>query len=376
MAKKLTRPVLLIATTAADISDIRYATGFTAPDAVVFLQHGRDRHLVVPPLELGRARQLGARLHVWTPADLKLKAEDRRSLSGWAVGLLRVLDATEVTVSRTFPHSAATALKRRRIGVYVTDKPLFPRRAVKTDQEILHIRDAQRAAVAAMRCAQKCICEARPDRRDRLIWKRKQLTSERVRFEIDVALLQRNCIATETIVAGGRQGADPHERGHGPLYAGQPIVLDIFPQHREHGYWGDITRTVIHGKPHPDTARMYRAVHRAQAAALSMVRPGARADRIHAHVDHILREAGFETRVKDGVAEGFFHGTGHGVGLDIHEAPRVSTAKQVLKKGHVITIEPGLYYPSLGGVRIEDTVAVTDDGYDMLARMHKRFRLA
>jgi len=375
MAKKLTTATLLVAT-AEEASNLRYACGFTAPDAVVFLKHGSARHLVVPPLELGRAQQLGGQTRIWTPADLDVSDHERRTLSGWTLGLLRKLKLDAVQVSRTFPLHMARALESEGIRVDVCDTSLFPKRVIKSEQEIDNIREAQRAAVAAMRKAQQCIQQANVDRQGKLIWKNKTLTSERVRFEIDVTLLHRNCIAQETIVAGGRQGADPHERGSGPLYAGQPIVLDIFPQHRGHGYWGDITRTVINGTPHPEVLRMYHAVKKAQREALAMVRPGARADRIHQHVDQVLKEAGFETSVSNGVAQGFFHSTGHGVGLDIHEAPRISSSRQTLKKGHVITIEPGLYYPSLGGIRIEDTVAVTADGFEMLAGMKKAFQLA
>lgn len=375
MAKKLTTAILIVAT-AEETSNLRYACGFTAPDAVVFLKHRATCHLVVPPLELGRAQQLGGRTRVWTPDDLDITAHERRTLSGWALGLLRQLKLDSVQVSRTFPVQIARTLESKGIRIDVCDTPLFPKRVIKSEDEINNIREAQRAAVAAMRKAQQCIQQAHADQYGKLIWKNKTLTSERVRFEIDVTLLRRNCMAAETIVAGGRQGADPHERGSGPLYAGQPIVIDIFPQHREHGYWGDITRTVTNGDPHPDVLRMYRAVKKAQLEALGMVRPGARADRIHEHVDQVLKGAGFETSVKNGVAEGFFHSTGHGVGLDIHEAPRISSLRQTLKKGHVITIEPGLYYPSLGGIRIEDTVAVTADGCEMLAGMQKMFQLA
>ena len=102
---------------------------------------------------------------------------------------------------------------------------------------------------------------------------------------------------------------------------------------------------------------------------------GARADRIHEGVQRSFKDAGFVTDMRDGLPVGFFHGTGHGVGLDIHEAPSLSTVPVRLRAGNVVTVEPGLYYPELGGVRLEDTVVVTDTGCRMLATCEKVFEI-
>jgi len=196
-----------------------------------------------------------------------------------------------------------------------------------------------------------------------------------VKLVVEFELLRHQCQARDTIVAGGRQAADPHDRGSGPLRAGETIVLDIFPQHKRHGYWGDITRTVVKGRARPELHRMYEAVRTAQAAALREVRAGARADHIHEGVQQRFKAAGFVTDMRDGLPVGFFHGTGHGVGLDIHEAPSLSTVPVRLRAGHVVTVEPGLYYPELGGVRLEDTVAVTGTGCRILAACEKVFEI-
>lgn len=203
----------------------------------------------------------------------------------------------------------------------------------------------------------------------------KLLTSERVREIIETSLLNNHCGTFDTIVAGGNQATDPHETGHGPLRADRPIIIDIFPYHREHGYYGDITRTVIKLPPTQEQRKLYRTVLSAQRMALDMVKPGIKGSSIHARVVEFFKASGYRTGVKNGNPEGFFHGTGHGVGLDIHESPSVSTRPDVLRQGHVITIEPGLYYPGLGGVRIEDTVVVTAAGYDMLAGCSKVFHV-
>ena len=368
--KKSTDAILLVSTT-DEAPNVFYASGFVAPDPVLFLKQGRRRILVVPPLEAGRARQTTRGVIVRTPRQLPCEEGEARSLSGWALALLRAERLKKVTVSPGCPVRVVRALEAAGIRVAVAEVAIFPERERKTPIEIEHLREAQRAAVAAMRRAIACLRESRIGPRGQLRWKGQLLTSERLRFEIQCALLQRQCHAPETIVAGGRQGADPHERGSGPLCAGEPIVLDIFPRHQRTGYWGDITRTVVKGEPKPEVRRMYRAVKAAQAAALRMLRPGVTGDAVHRQVQDVLLARGFETGERNGVPFGFFHGTGHGVGLDIHEGPRLSLRGGPLRVGHVVTVEPGLYDPEWGGMRIEDTVVITRRGYEPLATMAK-----
>lgn len=373
--KKSTDAILLISTT-DEAPNVFYASGFHAPDPIVFLKHGRRRFLVVPPLEFGRARQSVVRgVTVRMPRQLPLEKGEDRSLAGWALGLLRAERLKKVTVSPGCPVRVVRALEAAGIAVSVAEGAIFPERERKAPIEIEHLREAQRAAVAAMRHAIACLRESRIGPRGRLLWKRQFLTSERLRFEIEHVLLRHQCHAAETIVAGGRQGADPHERGNGPLRAGEPIVLDIFPRHKRTGYWGDITRTVVKGEPLPEVRRMFRAVKEAQAAALSMLRPGVTGDAVHRRVQELLVSHGFETGERNGIPYGFFHGTGHGVGLDIHEGPRLAPGGGPLRVGHVVTVEPGLYDPAFGGMRIEDTVVITRRGCEPLATMAKPLRV-
>jgi len=372
--KKLTVPRLLIGS-AFESADILYATGFSAPDPVLLLDdHGR-RTLVVSPLEYGRARRLARGCAVLTPADLPLAKPDRRRLSGWALGALRRAGIRRVQVAPTFPVGIVRRLEKSGIRVAVAEGQPYPRREVKSTVEVRHIRIAQRAAVAAMRTAIRLIRRARiaPDRR--LVLDGRHLTAERVRHAIDLVLFRHDCLARETIVAGGRLSADPHERGAGPLRAGEPIVLDIFPQHRRTGYWGDLSRTVCRG-PAPERLKtMYAAVRAAQAQAIRQIRAGASATVIHQSVEQSFRARGFATELRGGRICGFIHSTGHGVGLDIHEAPALRAGGQRLKRGHVVTFEPGLYYPDIGGVRIEDVVQVTARGCRCLAPLEKKLEV-
>lgn len=362
----------LLISSGPDIANLRYATGFSAPDPVIFVKNRGKNFLLVPLLEQGRANKEAKQTTVLTPDQIGMKAQSR-GLAEWCEGLLRYLDINEVVVSKHFPYSMAQTLKRKKIKLSVCEDSFFPNRAVKNETEIQQIKQSQRCAVRAMKAAVASIQESSIDHKQRLVLKGKLLTSERVREIIEWSLLKNNCGTFDTIVAGGNQATDPHESGHGPLRADHPVVIDIFPFHRGHGYYGDITRTVIKGPPTPEQKKLYLTVLRAQKMALEMVKPGVKGSLIHARVVDFFNAAGYRTGVKKGTPEGFFHGTGHGVGLDIHEAPSVSTRPDVLKQGHVITIEPGLYYPGLGGVRIEDTVAVTSNGYTMLAGCSKVF---
>ena len=181
-------------------------------------------------------------------------------------------------------------------------------------------------------------------------------------------------------MAGGPQAADPHERGHGPLKAGESIIVDIFPVDLSTRYYSDMTRTFVKGEPNDGLQEMYDAVLESQEAALSMIRAGVNGRDVHRKVAEVLHEAGYKTNVHDQeegkpLTEGFFHGTGHGVGLELHEAPRVSLADEELIPGDVISVEPGVYDPNVGGVRIEDLVVVTEEGCRNLTKFPKEFRI-
>ncbi len=356
----------------ADAVNVRYACGFTAPDPFLYVQRGEEKHLLISMLELGRAKALGGGVKCHTVDSLNLKANARKSLGKQAAGLIKHLGLKQISVSPVCPVGLVKDLEKAGLRVRVMRRPLFPERLVKNDREIRHLRASQRAAVSAMKAAFTCIRESEIDKKNRLVQADGSLlTSEVLRRKIERVLLDADCVAEEIIVAGGDQGVDPHERGHGALYAGKWIVLDIFPQSKVSGYWGDITRTVMKGRPSPDQKRQYQTVLKAQKNALSQVKPGVTGKEIHDEICRQFVAAGFETGMIDGVPQGFIHSTGHGVGLEIHEAPSVSPMGGPLEVGQVITIEPGLYYKGLGGVRIEDTVVVTEQGCSFLARCGK-----
>jgi Xaa-Pro aminopeptidase len=176
-----------------------------------------------------------------------------------------------------------------------------------------------------------------------------------------------------TIVAGGDQGCDPHERGFGPLYADSLIILDVFPRDAKTGYFGDMTRTVLRGRASEAQRKLWETVKAGQALALRRIKAGVDGMTIHKAIQELFTSRGFPTEIRKGRRVGFFHGTGHGLGLEIHEHPRLQ--KVTLKDRQVLTVEPGLYYPGLGGARLEDVVLVTKTGCKILSRFPKQLEI-
>jgi len=175
-------------------------------------------------------------------------------------------------------------------------------------------------------------------------------------------LMERDCVGQHTIIACGLQAVDPHNEGAGPLKANEPIVMDVFPQHVQSRYVADITRTVVKGKASDKVRRMFEAVKEGQEIAYRLIRDGVDGSTVHRAILDYFESLGFHTGEQGGRMQGFFHGTGHGVGLEIHEPPRISPRRDILKTGMVVTVEPGLYYTDAGGMRIEDMIVVTKDG--------------
>ena len=365
--------------------EIQYLTGFLTSDAVIFLLNGLKGYLVVPEFEVNRAKAAvsssfiegitPSTMDIVTPESLTGSGKKRKSLSLRTLRLLKAAKINHVKVSNFFPCGIVRDIEKAGISVTVSQKALVPERAVKTRQEISMIKDAQQAAVIAMRAAITMIANAEIDGRKFLKVKGKYLVSEDVKHIICSVLMDHNCYCREVIVAGGLQAADPHMRGEGPLIAGQAIVIDIFPRHNTHGYWGDLTRTVVRGQPSPKLKKMYYAVKSAQIAALNEIKAGAKCSIVHNRALNEFRSRGFNQEVMNGRKTGFIHNTGHGVGLEIHEAPSLGAGDERLKNGNVVTVEPGLYYPDIGGVRIEDVVVVTSRGWRYLVPCEKKFEI-
>jgi Xaa-Pro aminopeptidase len=364
---KLTAPLLLIGAT-EDYADVRHASGFTAPDPFLFLEDGTQKILLVSMLEYGRALATAQDCRVLLAQDLPVSKAEQRRMSGCAWGLLKLLGRRSVCVSQKFPIAIARRLEHKGIRVSVLTTAPYPQRAVKTEPELAAIARVQRAAAASIGAAAQCLRTCTVDRAGLVRCRGKILTSEELRIVIELELVRHNCNPGDSIVSSGPMSANPHECGRGPIRAGTPIILDIFPSCKTTGYFGDITRTLVKGRAPAALQKMLDAVYRGQRRALQTIRAGVAVRTPCLTVTDYFKRRGFVTEVKDGVARGFIHGLGHGVGLEIHEAPSLSArAVGRLRAGHVVTVEPGLYDPEIGGVRFEDTIVVTRTGWRALA---------
>lgn len=266
-----------------------------------------------------------------------------------------------ILVPASFPIRYADDLRGRGYRLESKKEPFFEERMIKSDEEVGYIKDTLRKTEAAMDEAISAIRSAEI-KGDLLYYKGDILTSDRMRRIIDYKLMDLECIAEHTIVAVGIEGCDPHNEGSGPLRPNQPVIIDLFPRSMKTRYFADMTRTVVKGKAPDRLKKMYDAVFSAQEMAMSLIKDGVDGRWVHDEVSNRLKRSGFDTGLINGRMQGFFHGTGHGIGLDVHEPPRISKVSYILKKGNIVTVEPGLYYMDIGGVRIEDMVIVTEDG--------------
>jgi Xaa-Pro aminopeptidase len=353
-------------------SDQYYLSGFDAPDPFVTLYDGEVHLLFARSLEFARAKRESRAATVERYVDFDhaayVEEHGRKAASSYVLrDFLDSYGADSVAVPPRFPLAVADGLRDR--GVAVAPDPegtVTGIRATKTDTEVDHVRSAQRANEAAMAAAEELIAGAQV-RDGTLYHDGDPLTSEAVKTEIEVTLLGHGCALDETIVACGAEAADPHERGSGPLSADEPVIVDIFPQNKETKYHADMTRTFCRGTPSETVEEWFDVTDEAREAALDVVEAGVTGEAVHDAVCDVYEEAGLPTlRADESTETGFIHSTGHGVGLDVHELPHVSPGGAELESGHVLTVEPGLYDPDVGGVRIEDIVVVTDDGHENL----------
>jgi len=358
---------VLIAGSPAKYPDLRYATGLFSFDPLVFLRTRQKQYLIVSPLDFGHVRRTVKNTVVLSFSDFPAAKNSKTPFCDRIIGLLSKKNIRAVAVPSYFPVGLAGQLTANGVTVSVAEGNVFPEREIKTAREIKHITHAQQAALKAMDAALAMIAGARIARDRSLKIGSKPLTSEAVRGRIDRTARDFDCVCCGTIVAGGRQAVNPHETGWGTLKADEPIVIDIFPQHVASGYWGDLSRTVVRGTPSDEAKKMYAAVGDAQRLAISKVKAGVPAVKIHNAAVELFNARGFFTGARNGKPAGFIHSIGHGIGLEIHETPRVGPVETKLKEGNVITVEPGLYYHDRGAVRIEDIVLVLKNGRKIIA---------
>lgn len=368
----------LIVSESVHNADMYYATGFLAHDPFIYLNSGEEK-LLVPDMELGRAKK-ESRVKDVIPTSrynlmgkLREKKDIDTAYCDVIMDFLLSVDVKKVAVPYSFPVQLADCLRAGGFEVIPVKSPLRKMREIKTTHQISAIEKAQRAGEMALADGIMAIKKATV--KDGILMNgNAPLLTETIRSVIEKSLLDMGCEAGDIIIACGRGSSDPHWHGGGELREGEPIVIDMVPRSKTERYYSDMTRTVMRGTPTGELTDMYSAVLDSQAAAINSIKAGVTGSEIHNMVCDVLEERGYETaRGKTGeFTEGFIHSTGHGVGLDIHEAPGISENGKELKAGCVVTVEPGLYYKHIGGVRLEDVVVVTGSGCKNLTIFEKK----
>ncbi|MCC6741221.1 MAG: aminopeptidase P family protein [Planctomycetia bacterium] len=369
--------VLIYAASSHD-KNLLWKTRFLAGDPVIYIEAGGRNMLVLNDLELGRGKTEAKVDEVLSLSDIEKELKDAGvkapAVADVIVSVFKKRGEDRVFVPSTFPFELVDQLRGRGLTLTCRKDPFYPERTTKTEEEIGHIREAVKFTEQAYAKAEQALRETEI-RGNELWWKGAPLTSERLRNVIDLYLYENGLLADHTIVAGGEQGVDPHCRGFGPLRPHQPIILDVFPRHLKTGYVADMTRTWVKGKASDMVRRMDAAVKAACETAFRTIKAGVESTDVHKAVQKTIEDSGFKTETINGKPQGFFHGTGHGIGLDVHESPGMGKRGSTLKAGMVVTVEPGLYYPGAGGLRIEDDVVVTTDGCVNLCSYHKNLEI-
>ncbi|MCK4982401.1 MAG: M24 family metallopeptidase [Victivallaceae bacterium] len=350
-------------------ADILYTSGFHAPDPFIYFACLQERAVIVSALEQDRAeKECKANIAIFSRNDFS--QNEKAGNLDIICSLAESRNISEFRVPRDFPLALADALRKRGLVVIPEKGIFYPQRQYKSNDEIIHISAASRVAEAGMRRGTDIIKEASVNKDNILEWNGEILSSEILRAEINICMIRRGGFSDSTIAACGSHAAEPHNTGSGPIFANKTIIMDIFPRIRKSAYWGDLTRTVVKGKAPEIVKKAYEAVFEAREYTKTLIKPGAIPAKIHQAAKELMEKQGFHTGRKNGHNFGFFHGLGHGIGLEIHENPSLNPRNfEPLKGGEAITVEPGLYYPEWGGVRLEDIITVTKDGCNCLTQM-------
>ncbi|MDP6693641.1 MAG: Xaa-Pro peptidase family protein [Phycisphaerales bacterium] len=337
------------------------------------------RTLILREIEMDRAKKHARADQVFGYSDFcpegGLSGDRDTAAAQSTAECLRRNGITTVISDRTLPLLYAEVIRSAGIAVELDPDMGVLDRRVKDTEELAHLRQAQKITEEVMMMACETVARAIPENDGGLNFDGVSLTSERLRTMIDTFLLERNFFNPPSIVAGGSDGGDCHELGSGKIYTEQPVIIDIFPLDKKTMYNGDCTRTVVNGNIPNEIVRMHSAVVEAKKAATCATKAGVSGETVHLETIRVLNERGYAEGLPKEIDPSTFcsmpHGTGHGIGLDVHEPPLLDRNGAVLIVGDVVTIEPGLYSHALGGVRIEDMVVVTEDGCENFNTLHE-----
>jgi len=351
-----------------------HATRFATGDPCALITIDGATTALVRDIDMPRARNAIEAQHFVTNNDLApasgLSGDRMTATAQAAAECLKRAGASRVTTDRTLPYIFAHYIQQSGIEIdYDPDLGVMNRRA-KDEREVEAMRDAQKMTEDAMSMALETIASASIGAGGVLMHEGEALTTERLDAEIDIYLLKRGYTTPGNIVSGGKHGADCHSRGAGKLRTSEPIIIDIFPQSKETRYCGDCTRTIVHGEIPDEIARMHKAVEEALRAGIKATRAGVAGEEVYKASIEVIERHGWKRALPPENPDPDFcsmqHGLGHGVGLEVHEPPLLDLGGPELVLGDALTIEPGLYHATFGGVRIEDLVIARDAGCENL----------
>lgn len=371
----MTIATIFIDSSAAN-ADLLYTTKFLVGDPVLYIEVEEKKYLFLNALEVDRGKSDAKVDEVICTMDYKPLIDPKKDVYLQIADIfLKEKNITDLLVVDNFSAFYYKEFKDLGYNIEIKRAPLYTARIFKTEEEKNKIKAVMKAVDDSFAVAVQILKDSVIDG-NYIRYKGELLTSEFLKRTINIELFKNDCICEEIIIASGNQAVDPHNRGTGLLLANTPIIFDIFPQSMVTKYFGDETRTVIKGKATEEQKKLYNTVLKGQQIGLEMLKPGINGMEVHNAINNYFISEGFVTGNIEGRMQGFFHGTGHGVGLEIHEFPRISSAAdEIMKEGYVVTVEPGLYYKDLGGVRIEDTVIITKDGIENLTFTDKFFEI-
>jgi Xaa-Pro aminopeptidase len=356
--------ILLVAASEGD-ANMLYAVGFFVPDPFIFFQHREKKFAVLSDLEIDRAKK---QAHVHRVLSLSLYQRKLRQL-GKPAAMIDVLDLIfrergirSLIVPANFSALLSDQLRAKGFSVQIRRDPFWAERETKNRVEVAQITESLRIARLGLEAGIRMLKRTRTKRDGYLYVNGTRLTSEILKTAVNTTIMAQGWLPSHTIISSGNQCVDPHHEGSGPIRANSSIIFDIFPRSQHNGYFGDLSRTVVRGRASDKLKEIYATVQAGQQIGYEQIRHGVNGKEVHQNILALFESRGFHTGRINGRMQGFFHGTGHGLGLDIHEPPRIAPVDAILRAGHVVTVEPGLYYLGIGGVRLEDVVVVTAKG--------------
>ena len=362
---KANQAILMYAASEGD-SNMLYATGFFVPDPFIFFEHKNLRHIVMSDLEIDRAKK---QAHADRVLSLSLYQKKLRKLGKAPAAPIDIVDLIfrergirSLIVPANFSALLLDQLRAKGYSVQIKRDPFWPQRETKNNLEVKQITESLRIARLGLEAGIRMLKRTTTKKDGYLYLNGMRLTSEMLKTAVNTTIMAQGWLPSHTIISSGNQCVDPHHEGTGPVKANTSIIFDIFPRSQHNGFFGDLSRTVVRGRASEKLKEIYATVQAGQQIGYAQIRDGVNGKEVHQNILNMFAARGFPTGRINGRMQGFFHGTGHGLGLDIHEPPRIAPIDAVLRTGHVVTVEPGLYYIGVGGVRLEDVVLVKPKG--------------